>query len=298
MEDSDEYRDSDDIHITFQHQHNPHHSNIIVENLFLNNSCLYALCTQISFESDLQEIDKYKECIQHFKQLNYELKNGVLKNGSHLDDPSHYHGYCERCNAESMYGGALRLIDKWTQFMESNNVKYNSQEEIIIALLEMRLATHHYNKDAYNIHMSTYGQYTNIQYTPKEIEQKKRECEELYKIVYNISKRYDIWNSLTNEEKLANKNKVLEMIEYCKIPFDEVEYNLIKEQTNKYNEEVRDICNIQNQKLADIQNRYDEEMTQVRKECSDKMQKVHDKYYKEMDKIRKMCSDSIQALNL
>lgn len=250
-------------------------SQVLVEDKLLTDPSLLAVYIQLFCEEDMiQEYDD--KLIKSMKTSIYELKTGYCKDGIHSIAYG-CHRDCERCWCEDRCGRALYLIKKFTQMTNNKNIQYPSQNDAIIALLEMSLATQHYFTDWINMSDSQL-QYNKL--TPEEIKEMQQKAKELESYVTSMKKRYDAWSLLTDKEKQENRDKVLKLIELCQKPFDEEEYKRDKERFNKYNEEVKKIWDEHNKELTEIDKRYNEERNKVREKYTVISQKVHDEYNK------------------
>lgn len=229
----------------------------LVEDLLLNDPYILATYIQIFCEDEMVQVCDNK-FVESMKTSFYELKNTeYYKNGTHLHHNGHHYGSdCNRCYYENKYIVTQYLIKKFIQMMNNKNIHYASNNDAIIALLEMSLATQHYYKEW-------------CESSDAEIE----------KYVFSMKKRYESWDSLTNQEKENNKIKVLELIKQCEKTFDVEEYNIKKEKEKNCQEQVKKVWDECNQKLSVIQKRYDEETSQVRKHYTDIVQKIHSSYF-------------------
>lgn len=70
----------------------------------------------------------------------------------------------------------------------------------------------------------------------------------------------------------------------------------MEEDYNNYDERVREIGDMQSNRLVDIQYRYDQEINKVKKEYDEKIQWIKKRYLREIEHHRNKCSDTIQKI--
>ena len=145
---------------------------VLVEDLLRKDHDIFVISRQIFEEENnhgnpwiLEESVEW--AFRELKQIDEQYPDGF-----------HCVGWCDscsRCSQEEFYLRATQLIHDWQKVVPNGT---------IIDLLAVRLSTDHY----FNLACETL-----------HIDRKKGK--ELFNIYESIEKRYNIWNSLTNDEK-------------------------------------------------------------------------------------------------